>query len=185
MSFQIEQQDSYSYTIHPTYGQTCLVHAKDLEEMRDHFRRERDTELGRWRHPDHPDYVVYPQAGREDNPRCLVLHEPTGETTLITRRQVMSDIISVSQADIVARDYFLAHEEPKPWHDAAPGETWDVTTKDTLGHSQTRRCQVLSNRRFLPFMEYSGVQDPSIDLKNPQIQAATRVLEAFEADRED
>lgn len=185
MSFQIEPQGSYSYTIHPTYGQTCLVHAKDIEEMREHFRRERDTELGRWRHPDHPDYVVYPQARREDNPRCLVLHEPTGETNLTTWRQVTSDIISVSQFEIVARDYFLAHEEPKPWHEAKPGEIWDVTTKNTLGTVQTQRCQVIRNLRFLPFMEHSGFQNPSIDLKNTQIQDATRVLEAFEADRED
>lgn len=175
MSFQIEQQDNYSYTIHPTYGQTCLVHAKDLEEMREHFRRERDTELGRWRHPDHPDYVVYPQAAREDNPRCLVLHEPTGETNLITRRQVTSGVISVSQADIVALAYFAAHEAPKPWHDAAPGEIWLLTFTDQFtDETYTIPAQILTSGKFLP-CQHRGHQPCAIPLDSHRIVDAKQL----------
>lgn len=181
MSFQIEQQDNDTYIMRLSCGRVHLVHAKDIEEMRAHFQQERDTKLDRWRDPENPDFVVYPLDHYSTvRRRCAIVDETTGRRHYWDSTEVVSSICMR-----VATNYFRTHPEPKPWHDAVPGEIWDVTTKDTLGHSQTRRCQVLSNRRFLPFMERSGVQDHSIDLKNPQIQAATRVLEAFEADRED
>lgn len=171
MSFQIEQQDNDTYIMRLSCGRVHLVHAKDLEEMREHFQQERDTELGRWRDPENPDFVVYPLD------HYAIVDETTGRRHYWDSTEVVSSICMR-----VATNYFRTHPEPKPWHDAVPGEIWDVTTKDTLGHSQTRRCQVLSSRRFLPFMEYSGLQNPAINLNNPQIQDATRVLDAFEAD---
>ena len=32
-----------------------------------------------------------------------------------------------------ARAYFDAHPEPKPWHDAKPGEAWELTANGDTG----------------------------------------------------
>lgn len=181
MSFQIEQQDNDTYIMRLGCGRVYVVHAKDLEEMRNYFQQERDTKLGRWRDPENPDFVVYPLDSYSTvRRRCAIVDETTGSRHYWDGTEVVSSICMR-----VATNYFRTHPEPKPWHEAKPGEIWDVTTKNTLGTVKTQRCQVIRNLRFLPFMERSGFQNPSIDLKNTQIQAATRVLDAFEADSED
>lgn len=85
-----------------------------LEEF---FQAKRDAELGRWRWPENPDYVVYPRG--ED--RVRVILESTGDFADSSRGTVI-----VSPFKDAARAYFDAHPESKPWHDAEQGEFWAV-----------------------------------------------------------
>ena len=94
----------------------------NFETLRAFFQAERDEQLGRWRDPKHPDLVCYDRG----DDTVYVLNERTGFTYARTR----SDIIDGSdQYDFVAKCYFQAHPEPKPWHAARPDcdEIWVLT----------------------------------------------------------
>jgi hypothetical protein len=99
----------------------------------------RDTELGRWRSPTDPDFVVY-RHGRDDivdDPyyrECLVVDERDG-----SHHRFGSDISSCygGEKKEIAREYFDAHPyvEPTPWSLAKDGEIWELWDKieDTGG----------------------------------------------------
>lgn len=74
--------------------------------LREFFQHERDEELGRWRWPENPDYVVYPRARA-----VLVLSESTGVTLRAERGQFSAREATVFGA---ASAYFEAHPERKP-----------------------------------------------------------------------
>lgn len=96
------------------------------DALAEFFQHKRDEELGRWRWPENPDYVVYPQhpegGGRPDSFR--VLQESTGYTWSYDLEH-LGDTEGVPWD--AARAYFDAHPEPKPWHYAKPGEAWIIT----------------------------------------------------------
>lgn len=96
---------------------------------REFFLHERDQELGRWRWPENVDYVVYPVGDETVD----VLRERSvsdksrgpGRQAGIARDQAATWDKDYSQNFYAAaRAYFAAHPEPKPWHDAKPGEVW-------------------------------------------------------------
>ncbi|PRB08796.1 hypothetical protein [Microbacterium sp. MYb64] len=91
--------------------------AFDAEE---YFRAKRDEELGRWRWPINPQFVVY----REEDGVFTVLKETTGLALMATREGVDEFDDTFAAA---ARAYFEAHPERKPWEDAKPWEVWVVT----------------------------------------------------------
>ncbi|MDH5133628.1 MULTISPECIES: hypothetical protein [unclassified Microbacterium] len=99
------------------------------EALREFFQHERDEELGRWRWPDNPDYVVYVKCESESKPRAgvRVLHERTGRSRDIGRAVVNACEATVSRFGRAARAYFEAHPERKPWEDAITGEIWALT----------------------------------------------------------
>lgn len=86
---------------------------------------ERDEALGRWRWPENPDYVVYPESGNHGD-GLNVLHEPTAYTTFFYPADLKISHGGGAYAS-AAHAYFAAHPEPKPWHDAKPGEVWVLT----------------------------------------------------------
>lgn len=94
--------------------------AEDMKALREFFQAERDASLGQWRSKEHPDYVVY-ETGPDDSP-ISITHEPTGSDWLRSRDPLSNDTPS-----LVAREFFAAHPEPKPWHNAKPGEAWLIT----------------------------------------------------------
>lgn len=104
------------------------------EVLREFFQHERDEELGRWRWPENPDYVVYVKCESESEPRAgvRVLHERTGRSRDIGRAVVNACEATVSRFGRAARAYFEAHPERKPWHDATEGEVWIVTPSKAL-----------------------------------------------------
>jgi hypothetical protein len=84
--------------------------------------KERDEALGRWRSPDDPDFVVYPNPSGsllrvidEREPGICYCHYRDGEP------EEKSTPASYQQA---ARAYVEAHS--RPWKDAKAGEVWVV-----------------------------------------------------------
>jgi len=99
----------------------------DLAALREFFQRERDARLGRWRWPEHPEYVVYPQ-GKD---LISVIDESSGDQYTFERSPWDSRPMSRS-AYAAAYAYFEAHPvvEPRPWENTKPGEVWVVTRED-------------------------------------------------------
>ena len=102
--------------------------------LREFFQSERDTELGRWRSKEHPEYVAYlaPECTDYD---LRIICETSGDSMVYTRSEddgSKRDHPWESTWARVARAYFAAHPEPKPWQAAKVGEHWqiDVGGKD-------------------------------------------------------
>ena len=137
-------------------GSVMFDHAKgylspasvmDAEEF---FQAKRDAELGRWRWPANPQWIVYPRRpgfvpyGDAD---LLVINEVDGSAmeyvatdddgTCYTGRE--------EPAAEAARAYFEAHPERKPWEDAAPGEAWEITYT-ALASPQVTKVAIRTDR---------------------------------------
>jgi hypothetical protein len=103
-----------------------------VEALREFFVRENDDRLGRCRWLTDSDYVIYDLGGG----LLRIMRESDAVTWQIGREENAGlnlntgDVHSVHYA---ARAYFDAHPEPKPWHDAKPGEVWVLETRSDLG----------------------------------------------------
>lgn len=91
-----------------------------LDALREFYQHEGDQERGRWRWPEHPDFVVYPKGDG-----WIVLSEVSANSKHYSHREHAS--IGSSLLTQAMRAYFEAHPERKPWHDAKPWETWVFT----------------------------------------------------------
>lgn len=104
---------------HTNIGWSGLCGGAVVEALREFFQHEHDEELGRWRWPENPDFVVY----AEDDGVHNVVNEKTGLSLMATRGGVNRHDDQHADA---ARAYFETHPERKPWHDAKPGEVWEL-----------------------------------------------------------
>lgn len=95
-----------------------ITHSQVWEALREFFQHERDEELGRWRWPENPDYVVYPTTTRSLR---VVRENGNGEAWWVDRGDDRAH-----EHCHAARAYFEAHPERKPWEDANPGEVWEI-----------------------------------------------------------
>ncbi|MGO3147117.1 MAG: hypothetical protein ACTIJ6_05495 [Leucobacter sp.] len=100
--------------------------------LREFFQHERDQELGRWRWPDNPQYVVYEDKARSyiNQPAVIVINESDGATAMCGRDGLYSASgigVSDKWCEPAAAAYFDALPVRKPWHDAKPGEVWALT----------------------------------------------------------
>ena len=100
------------------------LNMQDLDALREFFQHERDKELGRWRWPEKPDYVVYPKERSTSGKRMVrVVSEAHGYGC-----DYCEGDRDGNEQRLAASAYFAAHPEPKPeWHDAKPGEVWAIT----------------------------------------------------------
>lgn len=98
------------------------------QAFREFFQAERDSELGRWRSKEHPEYVAYP---KHDGSVRVVL-EATGEGADHWRNRESGVLMGAA----VAREWFAAHPEPKSFP-SEPGAYNDahgiLTTLDPNG----------------------------------------------------
>ncbi|MEW1705984.1 hypothetical protein AB0230_01975 [Microbacterium sp. NPDC089190] len=149
-----------------TLDQAPFLDGDDIDALREFFQAENDARLGRWRWPENPGYVVYPRLNH-----VAVVHEESGNALQATR----------DQADIntglcrAARAYFDAHPEPKPWHDAKPGEVWELTVE---GATRTYASIASEGQndvyvRFFPTHEVHAV---TVGTKAPVISAGRRIF---------
>lgn len=97
-----------------------LIGRGATEALRNLFLHERDTELGRWRWPDDPRYLVFPL---KDDDEVRVLDENSGQSVAIRMSSFRPGLTHTHFVG-AALAYFDTHPDPKPWHDAKPGEVW-------------------------------------------------------------
>lgn len=98
-----------------------LCGGRITQALREFFVKETDDRLGRWRWPEKPDYVVYPEGDA-----VRVLREAAGTNWYPLYRPINPVSADAAIQYRIAAAYFDAHPEPKPWHDAKPGEVWIV-----------------------------------------------------------
>ena len=101
----------------------------DAEEF---FQAKRDFDLGRWRWPANPQWIVYPRRpgftpyGDAD---LLVINEVDGSAMEYVATDDDGTCYTGHAAE-AARAYFEAHPERKPWQRAQVGEVWVLSTAD-------------------------------------------------------
>ena len=96
--------------------------AMDAEEF---FEARNDDRRGRWRWPENPDLVVYPNHG---GGQVSVIDERDGSHAHYSRSLCASTTPSrMDGMHAAAHAYFDAHPVRKPWQDAKEGEGWIVT----------------------------------------------------------
>lgn len=96
------------------------VSKERTQALREFFRAEEDERLGRFRHGE---YVVYPDGEDQlGNRHVVTVWEKNGRRDSIYEDNIPNTVYGAS-----ARAYFDAHPEPKPWHNAKPGEVWVLT----------------------------------------------------------
>lgn len=143
----------------------AAISKSQVEALREFFRAEEDASLGRWRWPEDPDYVVYaPRPGFSTQDGCdlFVVNELWGSAL----SYVDAEFASYDEEDqafaAAGRAYFDAHPEPKPWHDAKPGEVWEITQANqepalyVVENTEQRFLHV--ERRLLAL----SIEDPNI-----------------------
>lgn len=108
----------------PVWGKNTFVFEEELLALREFFQHERDEELGRWRWPENPNWVIY----RKSDDEVTVLDELDPEEGGYTVYREDEEIWPEFQP--AARAYFAAHPEPKSWHDAQEGEVWLITSSN-------------------------------------------------------
>ena len=118
-------------------GQT-FVGPKAVKALREFFQHERDRELGRWRDPVHPNFVVYRVVDLDDNfGRAIqTLDETTGDTFFYWEK-LERPSEGIRGREVVNR-YFAAHPETKPWDEAETGDIWELTGADGLKQAWVR-----------------------------------------------
>lgn len=148
------------------------------DAMAEWYQHRRDEELGRWRDPLGPDFVVYPAPKYDDQDgRCIrVVNESTGRSHNFWEHFSSSGLGELAAFDGVAQAYYDAHpvEEPKPWYDAKPGEAW-VLTLDGEQEAAIVGWAMPNEARF-----YCG--GSQFKLTDPGITAGRRIWPEPEAD---
>lgn len=106
------------------WDEVCGIDTKSpalvWDALREFFQHERDQELGRWRWSGDQKWVVYKGVS------YLVINEERGTATYLPLAG-WSDAGTDPAHRAVLAAYEAAHPEPKPWHDAKPGEVWLLT----------------------------------------------------------
>lgn len=135
---------------------TFGINHEKVEALREFFQHERDEELGRWRWPENPDYVVYPKGNE-----ASVIDEAHGVWGQWSRLHAASDSGRDALAS-AAHAYFEAHPERKPWYEAKPGDAWLVSLPEG------ERVMLVDPSQFTDGNE-------GIDFDDPDITAARRI----------
>lgn len=129
-----------------------LMSSDEMKALREFFRAKEDDRLGRWRWPENPDFIGYP-AGTDTllgAPVVRLIRESDGATSKWLK-PIVSEPVGDPEFDAAARAYFAAHPEPKPWHDAKPGEVWALRTGgDEHPYRVVKSIKVTSPLAFLP-----------------------------------
>lgn len=111
-------------SVEGTYPET-VASGEAVDALREFFRAEEDERLGRWRWPESPQWVVYP----DEDGDVTVMDETTGESALLLTRLSAARYPNATGC-AAARAYFDAHPEPKPWRNAQTTEVWELTVRD-------------------------------------------------------
>lgn len=93
------------------------------DALREFFRAEEDKRLGRWRSTIDAAWTAVVQA----DSGYVVFRHDDGERGFSVAPDQSNMPSWTRELQEVAREYFDAHPEPKPWRDAKDGEIWALT----------------------------------------------------------
>lgn len=117
-------QTGYVLTENEERVSSAYLGFEEMVAWREFEQHRRDEELGRWRWPENPDYVVKhdPLGVRIAH----VLHEPSFVARVVRPSDETVGLGSPRDMEFLgaARAYFDSHPEPKAWHEAKPEEVW-------------------------------------------------------------
>lgn len=153
-------------------GEQHFLSTKETEAAREFFKHEADEQLGRWRWPENPDYVIYAKKESDSEPRTgvRVVHEATGRSRDIGRDVVEACEATVSTFGRAARAYFEDHPERKPWEGANPGEVWLLTLEGVESAFYPSKSL---DRHFTPVAPNTGTT--AVPMNWPEITAGRRI----------
>ncbi|GAA4774358.1 hypothetical protein [Microbacterium gilvum] len=133
-------------------GVSIEISGRNLKALIECLDAERDADLGRWRWPENPNYMVYPR----DDGHVAVLSEPEGVAAFCVTRAAARGAGEGNPFLVAARAYFEDHPERKPWEDAKPGEVWAVTL-----HGKERPCKVVEPTYSEHAVAFLPLNEPS------------------------
>jgi len=138
-----------------------------IQALREYFTAERDQELGRWR-DEETGLLVYQINDVPDT--VFVFDETYADHGTWTREEVGPTVVGFGAP--IAERFFAAHPEPKPWHNAQPGEAWAVA----LGSNAPDPVLVVNHERR-PMFQYGSDQNgpERIETYNANITHAERI----------
>lgn len=146
-----------------TDGWTTICGTDVVTALREFFQKENDDRLGRWRDAKHPDYVVY---DNEDGGVWVYSEREPGGILYQSRRNVPKSWSSREAGYVeTAHAYFDAH--PKPWHDAKPGEVWEIEVDGRTHHAR------VGYGDFAHLFEFN--EDTSMTKRHSAITAGRRI----------
>lgn len=129
----------------------AYLDSADMAALREFFRAEEDERLGRWRSTLDAAWTAAVDAEtgwvtfrHEDGLREFMVESrrsSLGRWTLDLQR--------------IAREYFDAHPEPKPWRNAEPGEVWLLYVDGV--EECVRVLQSSDGARFFPIADDQGM----------------------------
>jgi hypothetical protein len=100
------------------------------QALREFFWDEEDKSLGRWRSAIAPHITVWIAPDQDGD--FVAIDQVTRDRFWFSRDGDTSwSFKESSDASLIERvqvEFFDAHPEPKPWHDAKPGEVWEIVT---------------------------------------------------------
>ena len=154
---------------------TSYLGFAEMVAWREFFRAEEDERLGRVRMEGFPGLYAY----RYNSGWINVVDEHDGTATEHRRQDVDAcrDQSFVSESERFARAYFDAHPEPKPWHDAKPGEVWvlRIPTGPTFDHAPAVVSSSANGNVIFTAATYDAAGTEELVLTASQITYATRI----------
>lgn len=130
----------------PTPKHIQMTHAtassKGIAALREFFLHERDKELGRWRSKKNPNWTAAVDLGAVHFRNDDGIHSFSVD---LRGRDYSRWVVELRE---VAKEYFAAHPEPKPWDSAEPGEVWELTYLPLGEPKKTRPFGVDSSGKF-------------------------------------
>ena len=159
----------------PEFGNVTLGEYR-IGALREFFRAEEDERLGRWRWPDNPAIVIYRYS--ETYVRVVREDDGTGEDFYRSGVEANRGRSFPSDNLRAAMWYFDAHPEPKPWHDAKPGETWRLTVNDRSPLEMDLTFNVIGVEGVIPSRfarPQVGGEQMEYPLDSPAITAGRRI----------
>lgn len=157
--------------------ETTPAGSEQVHALREFFQAERDKELGRWRWPEKPDYVVHPVSDfvvevlRETPATALATGPCHQHVSRADAKRFEGEV--AKNFYMAARAYFAAHPEPKPWHDAQPGEIWVARISTGPTFDETALHVMDYAVEGVVFMDHD--QDERYELTDPAITSARRI----------
>lgn len=142
------------------------------DALREFVQAEHDEELGRWRDPERPHMVAYPD---HTNTEVWVMNEITGGGNWQSRYS--TDVSASTDWIATGKAYFAAHPEPKPWESAKPGEHWMLTAEGM----EREYVAIRSLLDIIYLFPVDDVHAPKLGLKAPVITKGRRIYPETDA----